>query len=270
MEDKELKTSTKQRIIISIIAIIMVGSMVASYALIIMNGSKSNGDSSDNKISDAKKQEYTTAYYDELAKFTEATKADFDKFIAYKSEIKAFNEESANEAGAVQTKELVEGSGDAVAADGSNYLAYYVGYCADESIFDSTLDDKENPTGFSKSLDPSLGMIEGWTKGVEGMKIGGIRRITIPGPLAYGDSMEICGGKNKPLRFLVMAVAKDASLSEMSAKLDDAYMRYQYAQMGIDYDKMMTSSATVEDDEEYEDDEYEDYEVDDLETVEDE
>ena len=243
MEDKELKTSVKQRIIIGLIAVILVGSMIASYALIIMNGSKSQGNTNDNKISDAKKQEYTTAYYDELAKFTEATKADFDKFIAYKSEIKAFNEESANEAGTVQKKELVEGTGDAVAADGSNYLAYYVGYCADESIFDSTLDDKENPTGFSKTLDPSLGMIEGWTKGVEGMKIGGIRRITIPGPLAYGDSMEICGGKNKPLRFLVMAVAKDGALAEMSAKLDDAYMRYQYAQMGIDYDKMMTSSA---------------------------
>ena len=243
MEDKELKTSVKQRIIIGLIAVILVGSMIASYALIIMNGSKSQGNTSDNKISDAKKQEYTTAYYDELAQFTDATKADFDKFIAYKSEIKAFNEESANEADTVQKKELVEGTGETVKEDGSNYLAYYVGYCADESIFDSTLDDQEDPTGFSKTLDPSLGMIEGWTKGVEGMKIGGIRRITIPGPLAYGDSMEICGGKNKPLRFLVMAVAKDGALADMSAKLDDAYMRYQYAQMGIDYDKMMTSSA---------------------------
>ena len=258
MEDKELNTSVKQRIIIGIIAVIMLGSIIASYAAIVVNGSKTtNIDTNNNSISDAKKKEYTEKYYAEVAEFSEATKHDFDKFIAYKSEVKAFNEETANENELVQIKELEAGDGEEVDLDGSNYLAYYVGYCADESIFDSTLDDTENPEGFSKVLDPSLGMIEGWNQGVSGMKIGGIRRITIPGKLAYGDSMEICGGKNKPLRFLVMAVAKDASLSEMSAKLDDAYMRYQYAQMGIDYDKMMTSSAASSVDKEDEEEDLE-------------
>ena len=244
MEDKELKTSPRQRFIIIAIAVIMLGSIIASYAAIIMNGSKAgNNSTSDTSISDAKKQQYTEEYYEETAKFSEATKSDFDKFIAYKSEIKAFNEESANENELVQIKELVAGDGEEVKLDGSNYLAYYVGYCADESIFDSTLDDKDNPTGFSKVLDPSLGMIEGWNQGVNGMKVGGVRRITIPGKLAYGDSMEICGGKNKPLRFLLMAVKNDEELLEMSKKVDDAYMKYQYAQMGMDYDKLMTSSA---------------------------
>ena len=244
MEEKELKTSTGQRIFIAVIAIIMIGSIIASYTAIILNSSKSSSDSSDTSISDAKKQEYTEAYNNEVAKFAEATQADFDKFIAYKSEIKAFNEESANESTEVAKKDLVEGDGEELAEDGSNYLAYYVGYCADESIFDSTLDDKDNPTGFAKILDPSVGMIEGWTQGVKGMKVGGIRRITVPGALAYGDSMEICGGKNKPLRFLLMAVKNDPSLLEMSMTLDDAYMRYQYAQMGMDYDKLMTQSAS--------------------------
>ena len=73
---------------------------------------------------------------------------------------------------------------------------------------------------------------------VEGMKVGGIRRITIPGELAYGESMEICGGKNKPLRFLVMAVERSDSLLNMSKKLDEASMRYQYAQMGVDYENV--------------------------------
>lgn len=247
MEEKELKTSPKQRIFIALIAVIMLGSIVASYAAIILNGSKSNN-AGDNAISDAKKQEYTEEYEELAEYFAEDTIEDFDKFIAYKSEIKAFNEESANEGG-VQKKDLVIGDGEDLKSDGSNYLAYYVGYCADESIFDSTLDDTDDPTSFAKLLDPSLGMIEGWTQGVEGMKVGGIRRITVPGPLAYGDSMEICGGKNKPLRFLVMAVEKDADLLDLSAELDTAYMRYQYAQMGIDYDKMMTSSAPSADSE---------------------
>ena len=113
-----------------------------------------------------------------------------------------------------------------------------MGWCADETVFDSSFDDNDNPTSFAKILDPSLGMIEGWTAGVEGMKIGGIREITVPSELAYGDSMEICGGKNKPLKFLIMAVAKAEPIKSMAEELDKAFMRYQYAQYGIDYDSV--------------------------------
>lgn len=239
MEEKELKTSPKQRFFIILIAVIMLGSIIASYAAIVLNGSK-NGDDGQSKISDEKIEEYEEDYYDKVAEFGEVTQSDFDQFIAFKSEIKSFNEASANEGG-VQKKELKEGSGEELKSDGSNYLAYYVGYCADESVFDSTLDDDEEPEAFSKILDPSVGMIEGWTQGVEGMKVGGIRRITIPGELAYGESMEICGGKNKPLRFLVMAVERSDSLLNMSKKLDEASMRYQYAQMGVDYENVSGS-----------------------------
>ncbi|MBR3052117.1 FKBP-type peptidyl-prolyl cis-trans isomerase [Candidatus Saccharibacteria bacterium] len=239
MEEKELKTSTKQRVVIIIIAVIMLASIIAGYAAIVINGSNSSS-ASDSGISAEKKAEYETAYEEQKEKFKEATKSDYEKFIAYKSEIKAYNEESANEGG-VKVKELEAGTGAEVAEDGSNYLAYYVGWCADASIFDASFDDKDDPTGFAKALNPSLGMIEGWTEGVKGMKIGGVRRITIPGELAYGESMEICGGKNKPLRFLVMAVANEEPLKSESAALDTAFMRYQYAEVGIDYDTMLTA-----------------------------
>ena len=244
MEEKELKTSPKQRIIIGLIAVIMIGSMIASYAAIVINGSKSSSDTTNSSISEAKTQEYASEYYEEVAKFSEATKEDFDKFIQYKSEAKAFNEETANASDTVQVKELVEGDGEEVKDDGSNYLAYYIGSCADESVFDSTLDDNDSPTGFAKVLDPSMGLIEGWTQGVKGMKIGGIRRITIPAKLAYADTKEICGGTNKPIRFLVMAVASEDSLVSMAAEVDEAYMKYQYAvQYGVDYEQLMKAAA---------------------------
>ena len=130
------------------------------------------------------------------------------------------------------------GTGKELTSDDSEYLAYYVGWCADESIFDSSYDDNTNPTAFAKILDASLGMIEGWTLGVEGMKLEGIREITVPGELAYGDQMEICGGTNKPLKFIVYAKEKTDTLNNLSLKLDDAYMRYQYALYGIDYDSI--------------------------------
>lgn len=238
MDEKELKTSTKQRIIIGVIAVLMLGSVIAGYAAIILNGNSSSA-TSDTEIDEAKVAEYTEAYDNVLKKFQEATKDDYNQFIQYKSEVKAYNETSANEGG-VQTRDLLKGSGDKINSE-SEYLAYYIGWCADESVFDSSLDDAENPTAFVKILDASLGMIEGWNQGIEGMRIGGIREITVPGELAYGDSMEICGGKNKPLKFIVMAKAKEDSLNSLSQELDTAYMRLQYANYGIDYDSIQSS-----------------------------
>lgn len=244
MDEKELKTSLKQRIFIGAIAVLMLGSVIAGYALIVANGGKTSATTDDDSttISEEKIAKYEAEYEAKTAEIADATKNDqdnYNKFISYKSEIKAFNETSANENG-VQIKELASGSGDTI-DENSEYLAYYVGYCADGSVFDSTFDDNDNPTSFSKILSVSAtGVIEGWTEGVNGMKLGGIRRITIPGEKAYGDSMEICGGYNKPLRFIIMAIAKEGQLGTLTDELEIASMKLQYAQYGIDYEAMMT------------------------------
>lgn len=236
MDEKELRTSPKQRIFIILIAVFMVGSIIAGYAGIVIGGSQGSS-AAENSVDEAKVAEYSEAYNKLQAEFSEATKGDFDRFIQYKSHITAYNESSAN-GGGVVTEDLVAGTGHEISEGDSNYLAYYVGWCADESIFDSSYNDNTNPTAFAKILDASLGMIEGWTTGVEGMKTEGIRIITVPSDLAYGDQMEICGGKNKPLKFMIMAKDKSGSLSDLASKLDEAYMRYQYAAYGIDYDSV--------------------------------
>ncbi len=250
MDEKELKTSPKQRFFIILIAILMLGSIVASYAAIVINGSQGSdsGTGEESSISEEKRQEYEDAYNKKVAEFAEATKDDFNKFIKYKSEIKAYNETSANEQG-VQTKDLEVGTGRTLESGDTDYLAYYVGWCADESVFDSSFDNNDEPTAFSGILDASAGLIEGWNTGVEGMKIGGIRRITIPGELAYGESTEICGGYNKPLRFLIMTVANEGSMKTLASELNEATTKYQYAQYGIDYDALM-SGENIEAEEE--------------------
>jgi len=240
MEEKELKTSPKQRFFIILIAVIMLGSIIASYAAIIMNGGGASSSSSSSGISEEKIIEYEQAYNTELAEFSEVAKSDFDKFVQYKSRVKAYNEASAN-AGSVATNDLVLGSGRELTDGDTNYLAYYIGWCADETVFDSSFDDAANPTVFTKALDASLGMIEGWNLGVVGMKLGGVREITIPGELAYGEQMEICGGYSKPLKFLIMAVANEDPLKTAASELDETYMRLQYAYYGIDYDEVLGS-----------------------------
>lgn len=236
MEEKELKTSPKQRVVIIIIAVIMLGSIIASYAAILMGGGSKSG-ASDTGISEARITAYEADYEAKLKEFQEASVSDFGKFVAYKSEVKAYNETAAN-GGGVQTSDLLKGSGEKLAEGDNNYLAYYIGWCADGSVFDSSFDSTSSPNAFTKILDASLGMIEGWNVGVVGMRLGGVREITIPGELAYGDQMEICGGYNKPLKFLVMAVANGEPLKTLASELDTAYMKLQYAYYGIDYDEL--------------------------------
>ena len=235
MEEKELKTSLKQRIVIAVIAIIMVGSIIASYVAIVAGGSN-NTSVAEPEIDEAKIAQYSEEYAEKLEEFKKISEKDFKKFSTYRSEIKAYNESSANTIGNVQTRDLLKGTGRKIAEDDVDYLAYYVGWCADETIFDSSFDNNEKPKAFDKVLDVSLGMIEGWTIGVTGMRIGGVREVTIPGELAYGSSMEICGGYNKPLRFLVMAVENKDPLKTAAEELDLAYMKLQYAYYGIDYE----------------------------------
>ena len=242
MDQELLKTSKNQRIIIGAIAVLMLGSMIASYAAIVL----SRGEPVNNDI-DPEIQAIVAKYEDEYREKTnalvEASRDFYNEFVGYKSEIKAFNAASANEAG-VETRDLKVGYGRAIGDGDTNYLAYYVGWCPDETVFDSSFDDAKKPTKFDKIIDPEVGLIEGWSLGVAGMKTGGIREITIPGELAYGDTREICGGYNTPLKFMVMAVDKTESLNKIATELDTVRTKIQYAYYGIDYDKMMNGDSS--------------------------
>ena len=246
MDQDLLKTSTKQRVIIAVIAILMLGSMIASYAAIVM-GKNNNSTSSS---SDPLIAKYEGPYTEAVRKVESATKSYFNDFVGYKGEVVAYNEVSANGEG-LKTRDLKVGDGRELVDGDKNYLAFYVGWCADETIFDSSYDTTTNPSAFARILDPGNGLIEGWDVGVIGMKLGGIREVTIPGELAYGESREICGGTNKPLKFIIMAVDKTEELSAVSDELSLAETKLQYAYYGLDYDEMMSG----EDEEDYEDEE---------------
>jgi len=80
----------------------------------------------------------------------------------------------------LQTLDITEGSGDAV-QEGATITANYTGALAkDGTIFQSS-HDMGQPITF-----PLHGVIEGWQKGVPGMKVGGTRRLVIPAAQAYG------------------------------------------------------------------------------------
>ena len=78
-------------------------------------------------------------------------------------------------------EELAVGSGAAVRA-GSNVQVHYTGWLTDGTKFDSSL-DRGDPFGFALGKGQ---VIAGWDEGVEGMRVGGKRKLTIPPALGYG------------------------------------------------------------------------------------
>lgn len=78
--------------------------------------------------------------------------------------------------------DIVEGTGDEVQPD-ATVTAHYTGaVCATGVIFQSS-HDMGRPATF-----PLGHVIDGWQKGVPGMKVGGTRRLIIPAAQAYGSS----------------------------------------------------------------------------------
>ncbi|HEX2675709.1 MAG TPA: FKBP-type peptidyl-prolyl cis-trans isomerase [Polyangiales bacterium] len=69
------------------------------------------------------------------------------------------------------------------ATQGKTVTVHYVGTLTDGSKFDSS---RDRGKGFSFRLGAGQ-VIKGWDQGVAGMKIGGLRKLTIPPELAYGD-----------------------------------------------------------------------------------
>ena len=78
-------------------------------------------------------------------------------------------------------EDLVEGSG-AVAAAGQTVSVHYTGWLTDGTKFDSSK-DRNDPFVFPLGAGR---VIKGWDEGVQGMKVGGKRRLTIPPALGYG------------------------------------------------------------------------------------
>lgn len=87
-----------------------------------------------------------------------------------------------NEVEGILIEDIKIGEGYEIKPGGAVVAHYHGTLKADPSVtFDSSFERGE-PVPF-----PLSGVIEGWQKGVPGMKIGGVRKLTIPARLAYGD-----------------------------------------------------------------------------------
>jgi FKBP-type peptidyl-prolyl cis-trans isomerase len=102
-------------------------------------------------------------------------------------------------------QDLIVGRG-ALAERGNDIVVHYVGKLLNGQQFDSSRNRRD-------PLDFSLGagdVIKGLDSGLIGMRVGGVRKLTIPAELAYGEHG--CGGVIPPGATLVF----DVELLEVS------------------------------------------------------
>jgi len=90
---------------------------------------------------------------------------------------------SSDNQGEVVVTDLVVGTGPEV-LPGEMLVVEYVGTFLDGTTFDST-EEKGEPFIFPFRVGR---VIKGWDQGLEGMKIGGTRRLEIPSHLAFGKN----------------------------------------------------------------------------------
>jgi len=195
-----MATPKSQRIGIWIIAIVMLVGTVGSFAAMVL--ASQNGKT---------EQDQQQKLYAEYQKQMEETQKQADvlsgqyynAFAPYKGTPASFD--AATVGDAVTTSDIKQGDGAEVTKD-TKYQAYYIGWNPKGKTFDSSFDGEK----LKAPIDTSQisGLISGWETGVLGMKVGGVREITIPSDLAYGERGS--GDDippNTPIKFIVMIIA---------------------------------------------------------------
>lgn len=188
-----MATTKTQRVGIWIIAVFMAVGTIGSFAIIVLANSNSQTDQ-------ARIQQMTSEYQDKVAAQTkELSDKYYDTFKQYESRAAAFDAASVTE---LKTEDLAAGDGETL-AENSSFTAYYIGWTPDGKVFDGSIDGDSLKQPYT--VTPGQ-VIEGWTKGVVGMKVNGVRELSIPSALAYGEQGSGSIPANSPIKFVVMVV----------------------------------------------------------------
>ena len=107
---------------------------------------------------------------------------------------------SASRAEYLEVEDITVGVGQA-AQSGDAISVHYTGWLASGKKFDSSR-DRGTPFNFRLG---SGQVIQGWDRGLVGMQVGGVRRLTIPPDQGYGNR-DVGGGLIPPNSTLISEV----------------------------------------------------------------
>ncbi|QWB90867.1 MAG: FKBP-type peptidyl-prolyl cis-trans isomerase [Candidatus Saccharimonas sp.] len=215
-----LQTGTPawQRYSIWVILILTIVSTVALYVSSFLQ-TESNSEAQKKQSQVLKKYQDYRKKVEEQAK--ELSAKYYDSFKEYEKAPVAFNAASVKE---LTKKDLKEGNGEEFTDSTTKFQAYYIGWKPDGIVFDGSFENGrlKSPVVFRKE-GKKWGLIEGWSEGLKGMKVGGIRELSIPADKAYGaqgsvnqeDSSKTIG-PNTPLKFIVMLIPEFQEIPQPS------------------------------------------------------
>ena len=215
-----LQTGTPawQRYSIWVILILTVVSTVALYVSSFLQ-TESNSEAQKKQSQVLKKYQDYRKKVEEQAK--ELSAKYYDSFKEYEKAPVAFNAASVKE---LTKKDLKEGNGEEFTDSTTKFQAYYIGWKPDGTVFDGSFENGrlKSPVVFRKE-GKKWDLIEGWSEGLKGMKVGGIRELSIPADKAYGaqgsvnqeDSSKTIG-PNTPLKFIVMLIPEFQEIPQPS------------------------------------------------------
>ena len=215
-----LQTGTPawQRYSIWVILILTVVSTMALYVSSFLQ-TESNSEAQKKQSQVLKKYQDYRKKVEEQAK--ELSAKYYDSFKEYEKTPVAFNAASVKE---LTKKDLKEGNGEEFTDSTTKFQAYYIGWKPDGTVFDGSFENGrlKSPVVFRKE-GKKWGLIEGWSEGLKGMKVGGIRELSIPADKAYGaqgsvnqeDSSKTIG-PNTPLKFIVMLIPEFQEIPQPS------------------------------------------------------
>ena len=215
-----LQTGTPawQRYSIWVILILTVVSTVALYVSSFLQ-TESNSEAQKKQSQVLKKYQDYRKKVEEQVK--ELSAKYYDSFKEYEKTPVAFNAASVKE---LTKKDLKEGNGEEFTDSTTKFQAYYIGWKPDGTVFDGSFENGrlKSPVVFRKE-GKKWGLIEGWSEGLKGMKVGGIRELSIPADKAYGaqgsvnqeDSSKTIG-PNTPLKFIVMLIPEFQEIPQPS------------------------------------------------------
>ena len=149
------------------------------------------------------------------------------KFSGFSTRVGAFEAAGVKELG---KEDLIVGDGVEV-KDDTKFAVYYIGWNAKGEIFDQSINSGKLKAPFAVNGPAHTSVIQGWKEGLVGMKIGGVRELTIPADKAYGKQSQ--GDKipaNSPLKFVVMAIEKPAEIPQ--PEMPEVMKRY-YRSRGL-------------------------------------
>lgn len=206
-----MATPTSQRIGIWFIAIVLAMGTFGSFLVMGL----------DVKNQTIEQEDLQKAYVKYQKDVSDQAKSLSDKYYAeFSSYTSLVSEFTASDVTALAKEDIKVGDGVEIKSD-TEYSAYYIGWNPKGVVFDQSISD-----GTLKAPISSGNLIAGWNEGVVGMKMGGVRLLTIPSDKAYGSKGS--GDDippNTPLKFVVMIIPKVEAVT-----MPDILVRYYMSQ----------------------------------------